>query len=211
MSDDTKTSLVLTALAILFLGLAVAFQGDLWGRVQPAPPLELVDPAFIDTAPVRMSAATLFRTDGDTSGMSCYACHDEGKRVELKFDEENNVILPEDHEDIVMQHGRYNRNGNCFNCHNPDQMDEFLTRDGRKLKMEEGTLLCASCHGPTYRDWEHGIHGRTSGYWNRAMGEIVRLDCTDCHDPHAPAFPALTPAPPPNPLHRQADKPHGKH
>jgi hypothetical protein len=205
MSDESKMSLVLAVLAIAFLALAVAFRADLWGRVHASPPLLLVEPEFIDTSSVRMSAATLIRTDGDTSGMTCYACHEEGKRLELSFDDEGDVILPEDHEDIILRHGRNKRNNNCFNCHDPDNMEQLQTRDGRKLKMEESSLLCAGCHGPTYRDWEHGIHGRTSGYWDRSLGKAVRLDCTDCHDPHSPAFPSMAPAPGPNYLHRSAE------
>jgi nitrate/TMAO reductase-like tetraheme cytochrome c subunit len=213
MSEETKTSLVLAGLAILFLGLAIGFRADLWGRVVPPPPLALVDPEFVNPDSVRQSAPTLIRTDGDTSGFTCYSCHDEGKRIELRFDEEENVILPEDHEDIVLQHGRNKRNNNCFNCHDQDAMDHLRTRDGRRLTMEQTSLLCASCHGPTYRDWEVGIHGRTSGYWNRAMGEAIRLDCTDCHNPHSPAFPKMAPAPKPNHLHRGATpaQPDGDH
>ena len=60
--------------------------------------------------------------------------------------------------------------------------------------------LCASCHGPTYRDWEKGIHGRTNGYWDTSKGEQTRLVCTQCHDPHAPAFGKLVPLPGPNTL-----------
>jgi uncharacterized CHY-type Zn-finger protein len=213
MSDESKTSLVLAVLAIVFLGLTIAFRADLWGRVHSAPPLLLVEPEFIDPSPVRMSAAALIRTDGDTSGMSCYSCHDEGKRLELRFDEEDNVILPEDHEDIILRHGRNKRNNHCFNCHDPDNMEQLHTRDGRKLKMEQSSLLCGSCHGPTYRDWEHGIHGRTSGYWNRSLGDAFRLECTDCHDPHSPAFPSMTPAPGPSRLNGRftTPEPRGDH
>jgi cytochrome c553 len=75
------------------------------------------------------------------------------------------------------------------------------TRDGRELKLSEPTALCGSCHGPTYRDWEMGIHGRTSGYWNRkpVLGEERKV-CVNCHDPHAPKFPGRKPAPGPHPL-----------
>ena len=133
--------------------------------------------------------------------MDCYACHDKAKPPQLKFDTNNNVILPKEHEDLVLRHGRNNRNNQCFNCHDQANLDRLLTRDGRRLEFKDSSLLCASCHGPTYRDWEVGVHGRISGYWDRQSGEITRKDCTSCHDPHAPRFPALKPAPAPHALH----------
>jgi hypothetical protein len=69
------------------------------------------------------------------------------------------------------------------------------------LKIVESPALCGSCHGPTYRDWEAGVHGRTSGYWQRDLGSIDRKVCTSCHNPHSPAFPSRPPAPGPHPLH----------
>ena len=69
-----------------------------------------------------------------------------------------------------MAHGRHNRNNLCYNCHNESNLELFQTRDGRELKLADSTPLCGSCHGPTYRDWEAGAHGRTSGYWNRQLG-----------------------------------------
>jgi hypothetical protein len=133
--------------------------------------------------------------------MDCYACHDKAKPPQVKLDTNNNVILPKEHEDLVLRHGRNNRNNQCFNCHDQANLDRLLTRDGRRLEFKDSSLLCASCHGPTYRDWEVGVHGRISGYWDRQAGEITRKDCTSCHDPHAPRFPPLKPAPAPHALH----------
>ena len=187
--------------AILFLALASAFRASLWGEPDRLPNIPLADPEFTNTATVRLSAAELIATGGDTSGMDCYACHDKDKPVQVKVDTNNNVILPKEHEDLALHHGRNNRNNHCFNCHDRANLDRLLTRDGRRLKFEEGTLLCASCHGPTYRDWEVGMHGRTGGFWNRELGDITRKNCTSCHDPHAPRFPPLKPAPAPHALH----------
>jgi hypothetical protein len=119
----------------------------------------------------------------------------------LHIDSSNHVTLPEEHNDLVMQHGRQNRNDNCFNCHDPNNLDKLKTKDGRLLTWEQSTLLCACCHGPTYRDWEIGIHGRTSGFWERSFGPAARLECASCHHPHAPEFGALPPAPAPRRLH----------
>lgn len=201
MSADSKTSVALAGLTVLFLGLAIAFWRDSWGQPRQPAPVPLVDPQFTNTEPVRLSAAELIRTGGDTSGLACNACHDEKKPVKVHLDADSNVILPEEHKDLVMRHGRNNRNEHCFNCHDSTNLELLQTRDGRKLKVEESTKLCASCHGPTYRDWEAGIHGRLSGHWDRKKGAVVRQDCVSCHDPHAPAFPSMKPGPGPHPLH----------
>ncbi len=204
MNADAKESAALTGVTVLLLGVAGAFVLNLWGRPSALAPNPPVDPQFTNTATVRMSAAELMRSGGDTSGLTCYACHDEKKRVELHLDPNGKVLLPKEHEDIVMRHGRNNRNDHCFNCHDSTKIDMLKTRDGRQLKIEESTQLCASCHGPTYRDWEAGIHGRRSGYWDRQQGPLVRQDCASCHDPHAPAFPSMKPGPAPHPLHPKA-------
>ena len=65
---------------------------------------------------------------------------------------------------------RHGRNNNCFNCHDETNLTLLQTRDGRELKLANSPPLCGSCHGPTYRDWEAGAHGRTSGYWDRSSG-----------------------------------------
>jgi len=87
-----------------------------------------------------------------------------------------------------MGHGTHNRNNNCFNCHDEQNLELLQARDGRQIKLAESAPLCGSCHGPTYRDWEAGAHGRTSGYWDRSAGPIQRRICVDCHNPHHPKF-----------------------
>jgi formate-dependent nitrite reductase cytochrome c552 subunit len=187
-------------LALSFLALAAVFLFELWGQPQPPPAIPLVDPAFLDTATLRESYAELARKEGDLSGFDCYACHEKNKPVPLHYDANHNLIMPKEHEDIVMNHGAHNRNNNCYNCHDETNLELLQTRDGRELKFADSTALCGSCHGPTYRDWEAGAHGRISGHWHRARGEFKRQDCVDCHDPHAPKFPARKPAPGPNSL-----------
>ena len=201
MSADAKMSFVLTSLAVVFLSLASAFRMELWGRLEPVVVVPLVDPAFTNPAPTRVSAAELKQAGGDISTLECNTCHELNKPANLKLDANGNVILPKEHDDLVMHHGRNDRNNTCFNCHNPLNREELMTKDGHKLKIEESTRLCASCHGPTYRDWEAGVHGRMSGYWNRALGPFTRLDCVSCHHPHSPIFEPRAPAPGPHPLH----------
>jgi len=133
---------------------------------------------------------------------NCAECHPPSDPVKLEYDDSGNVIVPAAHKGLLlMAHGRSLRNNNCYNCHDRDQLDRLHTPEGASLKFEQATLLCASCHGTTYRDWNAGAHGRTGGYWDRHEGPIKREECTSCHDPHAPAFTGLIPMPGPHLLH----------
>jgi hypothetical protein len=201
MTDERKTSLVLFGLVVVFTGLATAFVENLWARPAPLAAIALVDPAFLDTATVRRSYADLIRAKEDLSDFDCYACHEKNKPPTLRYDASQQLIVPPEHSDIVMGHGSHGRNNNCFNCHNESNLVTLQPRDGRELKLENSSPLCGSCHGPTYRDWEMGIHGRTSGYWARNLGPIDRKNCVNCHNPHAPKFPGRKPAPGPHLLH----------
>jgi len=130
---------------------------------------------------------------------NCAECHSSADPVKLEYTADNAVIIPEAHRNLAaMAHGRNFRNENCFTCHDPNQLDRLHTPEGARVAFEEATLLCAGCHGPTYRDWEAGIHGRTSGHWDRKAGPIERQECTSCHDPHAPRFTGLIPMPGPH-------------
>jgi hypothetical protein len=205
MNGPTKERLLTVGTAAGFVLLGAAFLLNLWGRPAAAPPLPLVDPTFTNTAPVRVSAAELIKSGGDASGLDCYACHEKNKAPHVNVDTNGNVVLPKEHEDLVMRHGRNGLNNHCFNCHDPEKLDELKTRDGKRLTWEQSTKLCASCHGPTYRDWEVGIHGRASGYWDTNLGPRTTVECASCHHPHSPAFPSQNPAPAPNRLHAKKE------
>lgn len=99
------------------------------------------------------------------------------------------------HRDIVLEHGINTR---CFNCHHLTNRDAFVDDWGREIPYDQPQLLCAKCHGPVYRDWLHGSHGRTNGHWDQAQGPQQRVRCIQCHDPHNPPFPPLAPAPGPS-------------
>ena len=205
MDEATKTRTTTSVLACLFLLLAACFALDLWGRTEPLRPIPLVDASVIDQAPVRQSYAELKRTGADLSDFDCYACHEKGKPPPLRYDTNNNLVIPPEHKTIVMGHGTHNRNNNCFNCHDEQNLEQLQTRDGRQVNFADSPQLCGSCHGPTYRDWEAGVHGRTSGRWNGGPAGFKRLDCVSCHNPHSPRFPGRHPAPGPHPLRPKGD------
>lgn len=197
---SVRQETTLTAIIAGFLLLATTFLLDLWGdppQLETVPP---VDPRFTEPTTVRQSLSDLIRAGEDTVFFECYLCHDEDVTPELEFDEDLRIVLPEEHENIEMHHGSHNRNNHCFNCHNEDNLETLQTRDHQTLPLSESSRLCASCHGPTYRDWEAGIHGRSSGYWDRSQGPVQKQDCASCHNPHNPTFPPFEPAPPPRGL-----------
>ena len=215
MDDSKQIRRVLAVLTVVFALLAAAFALDLLGTPAPPPQLPLVDAEFLNPDTWRRSYADLAAAKEDLTNFDCYLCHEEGKRQELTYDDKQQLVIPEEHSDIVMGHGTHGRNNNCFNCHNDMNLLRLQSRDGHDLKFEESTTLCGSCHGPTYRDWEAGIHGRTSGYWNRTKpdkdqgpldGPFKKLDCVNCHNPHSPRFPGRKPAPPPNYLREPREK-----
>jgi len=198
MNETTKTTLVLSGLTVLFLSLTISFLTGALDRDRRPNTLVMVDRDIIDNSPVRMNYAALLAADEDTSDYSCMACHRANDPVQLKFDERGKVIV-EEHDYIIFDHGHSPSNTHCFNCHDQERMDRLRTPT-QILTFEQSTLLCASCHGSTYRDWQRDMHGRTTGFWDASQGEKQRMDCTSCHDPHKPAFPSITPAPAPHSL-----------
>jgi formate-dependent nitrite reductase cytochrome c552 subunit len=206
MNGHAKT-VVLRTLIVLFALLACAFFFDLRGRPVAPPSIALVATNFLDTATVRRSYADLVRAKEDLSDFDCYVCHEKGKPPTLRFDTNQVLVIPKEHADVVMGHGSHGRNNNCFNCHNETNLELLQTRDGRPVKLSDSPQLCGSCHGPTYRDWEAGVHGRVSGYWDQKLGPAERKQCVNCHNPHSPKFPGRKPAPGPHPLRASAKSP----
>ncbi len=84
----------------------------------------------------------------------------------------------------------------CNFCHNDDNLDTLRLLDGRTVSFNEAYRLCGECHGDKRRDWQAGIHGLQSGYWDGSH-EKVRRSCTACHDPHAPRRPTFQALPAP--------------
>ncbi len=88
----------------------------------------------------------------------------------------------------------------CLDCHNADDRDKLVMQNGDLLTFNQSQFLCGSCHGPVLEDWTVGIHGKTVGFWDPAVGdeeETVRMMCVECHDSHRPAFRSMMPMPAP--------------
>jgi hypothetical protein len=196
-----RVNTVLGVVVLVFLGLGALLVADLWGKPPRAQNIPLVDQTFLETTPWRQTFADLIAAKEDLSDYDCYACHEKDKPPPIRFDANHKIIIPKEHSNIVMGHGSHDRNNLCYNCHAEANLLTVQVRDGRELKLSDSTPLCGSCHGPTYRDWEAGAHGRTSGHWDRNRGETVRLACASCHDPHAPRIPTRPAAPGPHTLH----------
>jgi hypothetical protein len=109
------------------------------------------------------------------------------------------------HQDVVLDHGMNDR---CLNCHDRFNRDKLVLPGGRLIQFDESPRLCATCHGTVYRDWERGMHGRTSGSWDESHPGHRRLGCTECHDPHAPAFGQMHLLPGPNTIRMTLPKDH---
>ncbi len=99
------------------------------------------------------------------------------------------------HTNVQLAHGI---NSRCLNCHHAANRETFTDDYGNEIPWDQPQLLCAKCHGPVYRDWQHGSHGRINGYWDPSRGPQVKLKCVRCHDPHHPRFPPLASDPGPH-------------
>jgi formate-dependent nitrite reductase cytochrome c552 subunit len=100
-----------------------------------------------------------------------------------------------EHTQITFDHGEENL---CFNCHNREKREVLKAVDGSELPFSRALELCITCHGPRYRDWKLGIHGKMSGSWDPARSSgNTRLNCLECHDPHSPGHHDMAPAPAP--------------
>jgi hypothetical protein len=100
------------------------------------------------------------------------------------------------HAAMHFEHG----SNQCASCHDPAHYNRLRLATGESIAMTAAMQLCAQCHGPQARDYQHGAHGGMSGYWDLRRGPQIRNHCADCHDPHAPRFPQFSPAPPPRDL-----------
>lgn len=100
--------------------------------------------------------------------------------------------LTDEHTNIVFEHDAKNRW--CLDCHNPGDRDKLRLASGALIDFSQSYLLCGQCHGPTYRDWKAGVHGKRTGQWN---GKKQYFLCAHCHNPHSPRIKPIVPFPAP--------------
>jgi hypothetical protein len=124
--------------------------------------------------------------DGNEVTVACSTCH-----TTRQPDRQNRTArdLDEFHGSTVFSHGTVS----CLSCHNERDYDSLRLADGSRVEFSEVMTLCAQCHGPQMKAYEHGAHGGMIGYWDLTRGPRVKNNCIDCHDPHTPQSPRMQP------------------
>lgn len=136
---------------------------------------------------------------GTPIGVACATCHGGPDPIASRDGEPATF-----HTGVELAHGA---TATCDSCHTADRLALHLS-DGTRVELPDVVVLCAQCHGPQWRDFQHGAHGGMNGYWDLGRGQRTRNSCVVCHPAHAPKIPSVQPAPPPR--DRFADEaPHG--
>jgi nitrate reductase cytochrome c-type subunit len=127
---------------------------------------------------------------GDSVQVTCGACHTTTQpNLAIRSGEQ----LEQFHQGLHYAHGSLS----CLSCHNAEDYDTLRLADGSPVEFGDVMQLCGQCHGPQLRDYERGLHGGMTGYWDLTRGPRHRHNCITCHDPHAPAYPLVHPVFPP--------------
>lgn len=71
----------------------------------------------------------------------------------------------------------------CLDCHHTDKRNKLVDHFGGEVSFDQPQKLCGKCHGPAYRDWRDGVHGKRIGEW-ASDGKKRWFVCTECHNPH---------------------------
>jgi hypothetical protein len=144
-------------------------------------PVTIVTPLVLQGLPMGPSENT-----GALSVTPCGTCHADVDDSPLP---DNGASLKGPHAGLQVQHGHLH----CAACHDASHRDRLHLADGRDLSLTQAMDLCAQCHGPQKRDYDHGAHGGMRGAWDLTTGPRERNHCVACHDPHAPAFGKFAP------------------
>lgn len=119
---------------------------------------------------------TIVSRSAKLENFPCSQCHKDGK-----FKKEIKLPLTEQHQQFQTKH--MEGDTDCYRCHDKNNFDQFILDKERTVQFDDSYLLCMHCHGDKKSDWENGIHGKQTGFWD---GEKKRLSCTACHNPHTP-------------------------
>ncbi len=149
------------------------------------PPIGLSADAHLNKTPPRRTVGLDLVRNGWT--YNCMECH---RLFPAKWHYDRPMA---EHQDIHLEHGQ---NRFCLNCHHAENRNAFVDYDGSEIAQADVVLLCAKCHGPIYRDWQAGVHGRSNGHWLAGSGPRTQLRCIQCHDPHRPKFQPMKPLAP---------------
>lgn len=190
-SSTTANEFVTWLIPVILLGLALLMVYGLTGSDLPVKPGVVVDPSEFASDSLRSAMKDRPTIRVGSFNQECNSCH------RIFESDEKPVWEIRQHTDLHHDHGLNNR---CFNCHDNEDRERLVLHDGSTVSFANTPVLCAKCHGPTYRDWEMGIHGKTLDFWDSKFGEPRKLVCNSCHDPHAPAFDSVEPLPGPNTL-----------
>lgn len=123
----------------------------------------------------------------------CMDCHMIFKTAEW-WDHDRPLLQ---HRHVQLAHGLNDR---CLGCHDRLDRNLLVSGQGETVPFDQSSRHCGMCHGPAYRDWEVGSHGKALGSWDTQSPERARTECVACHDPHAPAYEPYVPLPAPNTL-----------
>ena len=193
----TAATNTLVVIAVLVSGtLAGAWFVSMFG----SRPTESTTPTKKTDAPKKKYPVTIRRplgpprvdtgiTDfhGKPVTVSCSSCH---ATRQPNFKNKVPADLNEFHGSIKVAHG----NISCLSCHNSKDYDALKLADGSRVAYQDVMTLCAQCHGPQMRDYEHGAHGGYTGHWDLTRGPRTKNNCVDCHNPHSPKFPQMQPS-----------------
>jgi formate-dependent nitrite reductase cytochrome c552 subunit len=126
--------------------------------------------------------------NGTPVGVACVTCH--GPDPDTSWAAREGEPF---HTGVDLAHGALT----CASCHDPVDRTVLRLADGTTFPVTDAMTLCAQCHGPQTRDYEHGSHGGMTGYWDTRRGPRERNNCVDCHAPHTPAYGRVLPVFPP--------------
>ncbi|MFO1491759.1 MAG: hypothetical protein U1F87_12805 [Kiritimatiellia bacterium] len=166
------------------------------GRAAASPPaVPVYKPAARFTTTTRIPApapAVIVATNetGVITSVQCGTCHATRTPNPLAAAAADLDLF---HQGLAIAHGGLT----CLSCHDASNYDQFKLASGLSANHDTLMTLCAQCHGPQMRDYNHGAHGGMSGHWDLSTGGRVRNSCLACHDPHVPKYQGALPAPPP--------------